>query len=336
MGQAITAPRGSRQAGIGLPRIIGRRLLQAIPTIALVSIAAFALTLLAPGDPLASRLDRAALVLLTAEQRAEARADLGLDQPLPVQYIDWLGRALTGDFGYSLQSGRPAIVEVIDRLGPTLILMGGALVVAIGVGLTVGVVAARNQGRLADRVLSSAVITLVATPPFVLGLLLIFLLAIQLRIFPAGGMGVAGEPLTLPMLMRHLALPAIVLGLANAAPLARYTRSSMIDVLSSDYIRTARSIGAPEGLVVRRHGYRNASLPIITLIAVLITELLAVAVVTEQVFAWPGLGTLIIRSAQSSDAPVLMVVVLLVSVTTIVVNLIADVLYSVVDPRVRL
>lgn len=334
MGQAVA--RGSRQAGNSLPRTIVRRLLQAIPTLFLISIAAFALTQLAPGDPLAARLDRTALVLLTPEQRAQARADLGLDQPLPVQYVTWLGRALSGDLGYSLQTGRPAIVEVGDRLGPTLILMAGAIIVAVGVGLTIGVIAARNQGRILDRVLSSAVVTLVATPPFVLGLLLIFLLAIQLRVFPAGGMGVAGEPLTFPMLLRHLTLPAIVLGLANAAPLARYARSSMIEVLSSDYIRTARSTGAPEGAVVRRHGYRNASLPIITLIAVLITDLLAIAVVTEQVFAWPGLGTLIIRSAQSSDAPVLMVVVLLVSATTITVNLIADVLYSVVDPRVRL
>ncbi len=324
-----------RQAGIGLPRVVARRLLEAVPTLFIVSIAAFALTLLAPGDPLTSRMDREAVVRLTPEQRAQARTALGLDDPLPVQYLKWLQRAFTGDFGYSTVSGRPALIEVMDRIGPTLILAGGALIVAIGVGVPIGIAAARHRGRVLDRVLSSSVVVLVATPPFILGLFLIFIFAIQLRLFPAGGMGVAGEPLTLPMLLRHLTLPAIVLGLANAAPLARYTRSSMIEVLSSDYIRTARSTGADEPTVLRRHAYRNASLPIITLVAVLITELLAVAVVTEQVFAWPGLGTLVIRSAQSSDAPVLMVVVLLVACVTLTVSLLADLLYAVVDPRVR-
>lgn len=319
-----------------LPRVVARRVLQAVPSLVLVSMMAFALLAAAPGDPLTSRMDRDAVVRMTADQRAEARSDLGLDKPLPVQYVKWVGRAAGGDLGYSTATGRPAVQEVLDRLGPTLILLGGALLVAVSTGLLAGVTAARRPGSRVDRALTGVVVTLIATPPFVVGLVMIFVMAVQLGWFPAGGMGVAGEPSTPGMVLRHLVLPAIVLGLANAAPLARYTRSTMIEVLASDYVRTGRSTGAPEAAVVRRHGYRNASLPVITIIAVLIPDLLAAAVVTEQIFAWPGLGRLVIRSAQSSDAPVLMVVVLLVAVTTITVNLIADLLYSVADPRVRI
>lgn len=319
-----------------LPRVVLRRLLQAIPSLFIVSIVAFSLMAATPGDPLTARLDREALVRMSEAEVAAARAQFGLDQPVPVQYARWLSHVAQGDLGYSIVTGRAALTEVTDRLGPSVILLAGALIVALAIGLPAGILAARKPGGRLDRALSAAVVTVVATPPFVVGLVLIYVLAIRAGLLPTGGMGVAGEPRTFAMVMRHLLLPALVLGLANAAPLARYSRAAMVEVLASDYIRTARSTGAPESLVIRQHGLRNASLPVITLVAVMVPDLIASSVITEQVFAWPGIGSLIIKSAQAADAPVLMVVVVMVALTTLTVNLLADIAYSIADPRVRL
>lgn len=336
MGIVVRGNGGSGQASSRLPRAVLRRIGQAVPALFIISVVAFSLLSVTPGDPLTSRVDRESLVRMTEEQKEAARAELGLDQPLPVQYVNWLGSAVRGDLGYSIVTGRPAVDEVGARFEPSLILLAGALGVAVLVGLPAGVLAARRPDSVLDRVLSGAVVAVVATPPFVVGLLLIYVVAIRMGLLPPGGMSVAGEPADALSVLRHLILPATVLGLANAAPLARYTRAAMVEVLASDYVRTARSTGASEGRVIRRHGLRNASLPVISLVAVLIPDLIAASVVTEQVFAWPGLGTLIIKSAQSADAPVLMVVVVIVALTTITVNLLADILYSVVDPRVGL
>lgn len=332
----VTANRGPGRMRSHLPRAVLRRIGQAIPALFIISIVAFGLLSVTPGDPLTSRVDREALVRMTEEQKVAARAELGLDQPVPVQYARWLGSAVHGEMGYSIVTGRPAIAEVKARFGPSLILLGGALSVAVVIGIPAGVLAARRPGSAADRALSGAVVTVVATPPFVVGLLLIYVVAVRMELLPTGGMSVAGEPSSMLSVMTHLILPATVLGLANAAPLARYSRAAMVEVLASDYVRTARSTGQSEARVIRRHGLRNASLPVISLVAVLIPDLIAASVVTEQVFAWPGLGSLIIKSAQSADAPVLMVIVVIVALTTITVNLLADILYSVVDPRVRL
>lgn len=323
-------------AGRRLLQVVLRRLLQAIPVLAIISVVAFALMAATPGDPLTARIDREALVRMSDADIAQVRAELGLDQPLPVQYVRWLSQVAQGDLGYSITSGRPALTEVTDRVGPSVILLLGALTVAVLIGIPTGVLAARKAGGRLDLALSATIVTVVATPPFVVGLVLIYVVAIQLGLLPTGGMAVAGEPKTVPMVLRHLVLPSIVLGMANGAPLARYTRAAMVEVLASDYVRTARSTGESESAIVRRHGLRNASLPIITLIAVMVPDLIASSIVTEQVFAWPGMGTLIIKSAQTADAPVLMVVTVLVALTTLTVNLVADVLYSVVDPRVRL
>jgi peptide/nickel transport system permease protein len=321
---------------MGLPRVVGRRVLQAIPALLILSAAAFALVSATPGDPLTSRMDRQAVVIMTPEQRAHAMHLLGLDQPLPIQYVKWLGRALTGDFGYSIQTGQSAWSMVVARIGPSLILLAGALVVVIVFGLGAGILAARFQGRAIDRILSGGIILLIAIPPYVIGLVAILLVAVRWGLLPTGGMRVAGQPLTFPILLQHLLLPALVLGVANAAPLARYTRSAMVEVLAADHIRTSRATGSSESAVVRRHVYRNAALPAITVIASLVPELLSAAVITEQIFAWPGVGSLAVSSAESSDGPVLMLIVLIVGLTTIATNLIADLLYAIADPRVEL
>jgi peptide/nickel transport system permease protein len=178
------------------------------------------------------------------------------------------------------------------------------------------------------------IVALIAIPPYILGLVAILIVSVRFGLLPPGGMRVAGVPLTFPVLLQHLLLPALVLGLANAAPLARYTRASMLEVLGTEYIRTARATGARERAVLFRHAYRNASLPIITVVASLIPELFAAAIVTETIFAWPGIGTLAVQSAESKDGPVLMLIILIVGLTTISVNLLADILYKVADPRV--
>lgn len=337
MVEALTTSATPRQAHLTeLPRVVGRRVAQAVPALLVLSIAAFVLLSATPGDPLTSRMDRQAVVTMTPAQRAHALHVLGLDQPLPVQYLKWLTRALTGNFGYSIQTGQPASSMVASRIGASLTLLAGALIVVLGFGLAAGVLAARFQGRVIDRILSGAIVLLIAIPPYVIGLVAILVVAVHWGVLPTGGMRVPGEALTFQILLQHLLLPALVLGVANAAPLARYTRSAMIEVFASDHIRTARATGSSESAVLRRHVYRNAALPAITITASLIPELLAAAVITEQVFAWPGVGSLAVTSAESSDGPVLMLIVLVVGLTTITMNLLADLLYAIVDPRVEI
>ena len=198
-----------------------------------------------------------------------------------------------------------------------------------------GIVAARNPNGPLDRVLTGTAVVLVSTPTFIFGLVLIYVFAVRLGWLPAGGMGEPGMPPTVASTFQHALLPSLVLGLANAAPLARFARSGMLEVLASDYVRTARSKGLSGRAIMMRHGIRNASLPLITLVALLIPDLVAGAVITEQVFAWPGMGRLVVSSAQTGDPAVMMAIIVMVSLTVITVNLIADILYAIADPRVR-
>lgn len=316
--------------------LVVRRLAQAVPSLLIVSFLGFLLLSLAPGDPLTSRLDRDALIRMSPEQIDAARRALGLDDPVFLQYWHWLAGVARGDLGYSIVTGRPAIDEIASRLTATIVLLGAALLVALIVGIPFGVLAARKPNGLVDRVLTGASVFMISTPTFIVGLVLIYVFAIRLGVLPAGGMRVAGEPSTPAMVARHVLLPALVLGLANAAPLARFTRSGMLEVLSKDFIRMARAKGVPERTILLRHGLRNAALPLITLTALLIPDLIAGAVITEVVFAWPGMGRLVVSSAQTGDPAVMMAIILLVSVTVIVANLTADILYVAADPRVRL
>ncbi|GAA2113479.1 ABC transporter permease [Nocardioides bigeumensis] len=315
--------------------LIIRRLGQAVPSLFIITFIGFALLSLAPGDPLTARLDREALVRMTPEQRTEAREALGLDEPFPVQYWHWLTDLVQGDVGYSIVSGRPALEEIGDRVEPTLILLVAAIAIAVAVGVPFGILAARRPNGFLDRTLTGAAVAMISTPTFIVGLVLIYVFAIRLDVLPAGGMGVAGEPPSTSQTFRHAILPSLVLGLANAAPLARFARSGMLEVLASDYVRTARAKGLSGRAIMMRHGLRNASLPLITLIALLIPDLVAGAVITEQVFAWPGMGRLVVSSAQSADPAVMMAIIVMVAVVVILVNLAADILYVFVDPRLR-
>lgn len=315
--------------------IVARRLLQAVPSLLIISFIGFALLSMAPGDPLTARLDRDALVHMTPEQLDAARNALGLNQPLPVRYWHWLTGVFHGDLGYSIVTGQSAVTEISSRAGATLILLGASVVIAVGVGIPCGVLAARYPNGRLDRLLTGGAVVMISTPTFIVGLVAIYLFAIRMGLLPAGGLSEPGETSTLSGTLRHVALPAIVLGLANAAPLVRFARSGLLEVLATDYARTARAKGLREKAVVLRHGLRNASLPLITLTAMLVPDLVGGAVITEEVFAWPGMGRLVVSSAQSGDPAVMMAIIVLVALTVIAMNLVADILYAVADPRVR-
>jgi peptide/nickel transport system permease protein len=315
-----------------------RRILIAFPVLLGVTVISFVALSLAPGDPLMARLDPAQLAELqrNPERLAERRAALGLDQPIPIRYIVWLGGAIQGDLGYSIQSHRPIGEEIVKRVPPTIALMGTAIIIAILVGVPFGIISALRQYSKLDYTLTTTTVLMTSTPTFVLGLGAIYLFAVWLDLFPSGGIQTLGQPFTIPDFVHHMALPALVLGLASAAPLMRYTRSAMLEVLNSEYIVTARAKGLVSRIVVLRHAFRNSLIPIITVIGLLLPELVAGAVITEQIFAWPGMGQLAVRAAKDRDAALMMGVVLVIGTAVLVTNILVDVLYARVDPRIRL
>ena len=314
-----------------------RRILIAFPVLLGITIVAFIALSLAPGDPLTARLDPSVLAQIQArpELLAARRAELGLDQPLPVRYVLWLGGAVRGDFGYSIKSHRPVVEEIAKRIPPTLGLMGVAILLAILLGVPFGILSALRQYSRLDYVLTTFTMLMTSTPTFVLGLLGIYIFAVWLQLLPTSGIQTLGRPFNIPDFLVHLILPALVPGLSSAAPLMRYTRASMLDVMNSEYVVTATSKGLPRRLVIIRHAFRNSLIPVITVIGLLLPELVAGAVITEQIFAWPGMGQLVVRAAADRDTGLMMGVVLVFGSAVLVTNIIVDVLYGMVDPRIR-
>jgi peptide/nickel transport system permease protein len=312
-----------------------RRVLIAIPVLIGITIAAFFVLAAAPGDPVLARMDPEILSRMTDAQLADIRHNLGLDQPIPIRYLVWLGGVIHGDFGYSIVSGRPIIDEVVPRLGPSLMLTVAAAVLAVVVGVPAGVISAVNQYGKLDYLMSALTIGVISTPSFVLGLVFLFTFGVSLHWLPVGELFTFGKENDILDRIAHLVMPATILGLVNAAPLVRYTRSSMIEVMGSDYITTARAKGVAGSTVLVRHGLRNALIPIITLIAILLPQLVAQAVVTESVFNWPGLGNLSVKAASDRDPALMMGVVLLIGVAVLISSILADLAYSIADPRIR-
>ena len=315
-----------------------RRILIAIPVMLGITIISFVALSLAPGDPLTARLDPAILAELLRNPAAlEARRhELGLDQPIPVRYLVWLGGVVRGDFGYSIQSHRGVAAEIGARIPLTLVLMSTAIAIAVLLGIPFGILSALRQYSRLDYTLTTVTLFMSSTPSFVLGLAAIYIFAVGLHLLPSGGVQTLGKPSTVPDFLSHLILPAFVLGLGAAAPLLRYTRAAMLEVLNSEYVVTAKSKGLGHNTVIVRHAFRNSLIPIITVIGLLLPELVAGAVITEQIFAWPGMGQLAVRAASARDPAMMMGVVLVVGFAVIVTNILVDVLYARVDPRVRL
>jgi ABC-type dipeptide/oligopeptide/nickel transport system permease component len=312
-----------------------RRLVVGVIVVGIVSIVAFLGLELAPGDELTARLGPDALAQLSQPQIQERRHELGLDQPLPVRYLKWVEGAVRGDLGYSSGDAVPVTDDLRQHLGPTLLLLGVAMLVGTIVALTLGIVAALRQHTATDYVLGSLPILLIAIPGFVLALAVIYLFSVYLHLLPTSGMHALGDE-SVGDLLRHLVLPASVLAIGFAAPLLRYTRASMIEALSADYMVAARAKGLPARTIVLRHGLRNALLPIITVIGLSLPDMVAGAVITEQVFGWPGMGQLAVRAAGNRDVAMMMGVVLLVAIVVTLANLVTDLAYARADPRVRL
>ncbi|WP_210207893.1 nickel ABC transporter permease [Bosea caraganae] len=305
------------------------RLLSLLPVLFGTSLVSFFLIRLVPGDP------ALALLGLEADNAAIAalRQKLSLDQPLVVQYLSWLGNVLTGDFGRSIQGGREVFPLLIGALGPTALLAFAALLVSLAIALPAGIIAATRRNSAADYSASFLALCGLSMPSFWLGVLLILALSIWLPIFPSSGYA---SPLASPVeFLRHLVLPALTLGAALAAATMRMTRATMLEVLRSDYVRTAKAKGLAERSVVLRHALPNAQIPIITLIGIQIGQLLGGVVITETVFSWPGIGKLTVDAIFARDYPVVQGAVLLTAALFVLINFATDVIYTLVDPRVR-
>ena len=312
-----------------MARYLVERVLAAIPVMLLVATAVFLLLFLTPGDP-------AALILgpdARAEQVAELRARLGLDQPVYVQLGNWYVRLLRGDLGQSIFENRPVTEAIMSRAEPTLLLTTLATVVAVTLGLIMGLVAALRRGHWQDTGAMLLAIGGVSMPTFWLGLNLIFVFGVLLGWLPVAGY----EPLSSGVWesLRYLILPSVTLGLFQAALLARLTRSMMLETLADDYVRTARAKGLAEHAVVMRHAFRNAAIPLLTVIGLIFAALMGGAVITEQVFNIPGVGRMLIQAVARRDYPVVQGVVMIVAGLYVLINLLVDLLYGYLDPRLR-
>jgi peptide/nickel transport system permease protein len=312
-------------------RFLVRRLLLLVPVLMGVSVIVFLVLHLAPGDPAEIMLGPQA----TQEDRLRLRGELGLDDPLYQQYARWLGHVARGDLGRSLWMRRPVLGEVLARYKATLILTGTALLLSSVGGVALGILSARWPNSLLDR--SSAVASLfgASMPVFWLGIVLMVIFSLTLGWLPASGMFAPYGGGGLADLLKHLVLPAVTLAAASVTIVARLTRSAMLDVLGQDYIRTARAKGLIERAVVTRHALKNALVPIVTVIGVQAGYLLGGAVLTETVFAWPGVGTLMVQGILARDIPLVQGCVLVVALTFALVNLFVDLLYAWLNPRIR-
>jgi peptide/nickel transport system permease protein len=315
-----------------LPFIL-RRCLQAIPTLLVISIVVFTLMRLAPGDPAVLRFGAQA-ALPENQPRIEAlRHDMGLDQPIVVQYGIWLRDALQGNFGTSLQSNFSAAELVASKIPATLELLVGAMVFALILAFPAGILAAIRRGTSIDRLTLGLTAVGLAVPGFWMGLTLILLLSVWLHVLPPGGY----VPFTTDPRdnLLHLAMPAVTLGVFLGATLLRFLRGDMVEALGSDYVRTARSKGLAGRTVVLGHALRNALIPVLTYAGIEIGTLLGGAVIIEQVFGWSGIGWLTVQSILNRDYAVVQAAVLYIAVALTLTNLMVDVLYAVVNPRIR-
>jgi len=302
-----------------------------VPILLGITVLSYLILALTPGDPVQMLISPGQ----SAEDVAIKRRAFGLDRPVYVRYVKWLGELVRGNLGYSFSTGAPVTKRVGERVVPTLKLTGAALLLSYAIGIPVGVLAAAKRYSAVDYLATVLTFLGISLPTFFLGLAGIYIFALRLRWLPVSGtMTLGGDGGFLDGL-HHLVLPASVLAVAGAGLVTRYVRSSMLEVMGQDYVRTARAKGVAEVLVMRRHALRNALIPVITLAGLQIPALLAGAVITEQVFEWPGMGRLTIEAINQRDYPVLMGITMIAAVLVAIGNLLADMAYAVVDPRIH-
>ncbi len=307
-----------------------KRLGGALVVLAIVAVLVFLLTRLASGDPVALLLGDQA----TAADIAAARVQYGLDKPLTTQFVLWIGQVLQGNLGQSLFLQMPVTHALLERAEPTLFLALFAVSIAALIGVPCGMAAAVWRGSWADQIVSTVAMLGASIPSFWFGLILIQIFAVHLGWFPASGYGDPDS--TLAQRLQHLLLPALVLGVLNSALIIRFTRASVLDILGEDYVRTARAKGLAEGVVLCKHVLRNAMVPIVTVLGLTLALMIGGTVVTETVFNLPGVGNLVVRAVLRRDYPVIQGTLLVIAAIYVFINLAIDLLYTVVDPRIRL
>jgi peptide/nickel transport system permease protein len=313
-------------------RYVARRVVEAVPLLLGISLLAFFLLQAIPGDPTVAYYGQASV---TDEDRQRIREELGLDRPLVVQYFAWLRQFVQGDWGVSYVASRPVLDMILERLPATLTLMGAALTLSVLLAIPLGLLAAVRQYSWLDYVLTFTSFVGLSLPIFWIGLMMIVVFSLELGWFPSGGRGPPGEDPDLTTRLRYLALPTVSLALVQVGFFTRYLRASMLDVLGKDFMRFARARGVSRRRLYLRHGFRNAAIPFVTVVALHIPDYMVGALVVETIFSWPGTGRLFWESATRFDYPVLMGVLVLASLLVVVSNLLADIAYGLLDPRIR-
>lgn len=314
-------------------KYIVKRLLQAIPLLIGVSMIGFAMMHLAPGGPLAVYTLNPTI---TAQNIQQIKHIFGLDQPMYIQYLKWAYGMFTGNWGYTFFGGRPVFDVIMERVPATLLLMGSGMSLAIIFGMLIGILGAVRRYSIFDYLATTGAMVALSFPTFWFGLMTIFIFALKLGWLPSGGMSTLGGNGGVLDLLSHLILPAVVLALALVAIWSRYTRSSFLEVINQDYIRTAKSKGLSSRRVLFRHAFPNALAPLIALAGIELPWLFSGALVTESIFGWPGMGLLFIDALSSKEYPVLMGLVMITAIAVIIGNLIADVVNAMIDSRIRL
>ena len=316
-------------------RYIIKRLLQTIPILIGISIIIFTLVNLQPGDPYAHMMDPN----LSAEMREEMLQKIGYYDPLPVQYVRWLGRAVQGDLGYSIVYKSPVLKVIGSRIGNTFVLSVTAILLSMMIAIPIGIVTAIKRKQLIDYVATVIALMGLSIPAFFFGMLMIKWFAVDLKWLPISGMVTAGAHLEgmayVKDVASHMILPTLVLALINTASLMRYTRSHMIEIIEQDFIRTARAKGISSYRVIYKHALKNCMIPIVTIISLQIPTLLSGALLTETIFIWPGIGRLNYEAVMNRDYPLIMGIVMCIALLTLTANLIADILYALIDPRIK-
>jgi len=309
-----------------------RRILTSIPLLLVITALIFTLLQFTPGDPLDAYIPPDQVI--SVQQRQIIKEELGLDQPKAVQYVRWLGQALQGNLGFRIKNGEPVSREIARRLPPTLLLMGLGVTLGVAFGVLFGVIAAVKRYTTLDNVLTFLAFLGISTPAFLAGLLGLYVFTLKLGWFPAGGYQTPGDGSPLDIL-RHLLLPALILSITYVAVLMRYTRSSMLEVIFQDYVRTARAKGIGETKLISKHVLRNALIPVVTVIGANVANLIGGAVFLESIFSWPGTGQLYLDAIDSRDYPMIMGITLVLAAVILFANLITDLLYGLIDPRIR-
>jgi len=308
-----------------------RRLLSAIPVVFIITFATFLLMQMLPGGPLAAYENNPEI---TQKDIERLRHEMGLDRPIHVQYFAWLKNVARGDWGYSFTTKRPVLTEIWERLPNTIYLTGLSLLVSLVIAIPAGIISATRQYSVFDHITTTLAYIGRSMPVYYSGLLLIIVFSIWLRWFPSGGMNTLGQKPSLLDSLRHLFLPVLSLSTLIAAKYVRFLRTSMLEIIHQDYIRTAAAKGLHKRIVTYKHAFRNAAIPLVTVVAIDLPVLFAGALFTETIYSWPGMGRLFVDSATRFDYSVVMGIVAAIAFLVVLSNLLADIIYAILDPRI--